>query len=186
MIKGLLEIRRKLINKIKSNFISRIIYILAVFILLVLGVFSLLSYFGLLTFNKSISNIKHESGYGYQYIMFQDQPLHRDINGIKMYLKMQILNFLIKADSIKNPGNSKIVVLENDIPLSSPHSFHKEIRETGKGRYSHWINTLYFSTSDNSDPNTNNKEYKIQYQLSVPFFVFFLVICLLILMIFPL
>jgi hypothetical protein len=29
------------------------------------------------------------------------------------------------------------------------------------GRYSHWCDGLIFSTSDNSDPNTNKRRYGI-------------------------
>jgi len=33
------------------------------------------------------------------------------------------------------------------------------------GRYSHWTeNVLFFSTSDNSDPNENGREYMIEWQ----------------------
>lgn len=33
----------------------------------------------------------------------------------------------------------------------------------GAGRYSHWGRTLYFSASDNSDPNKNGRCYEIEY-----------------------
>ena len=37
-------------------------------------------------------------------------------------------------------------------------------RKDGKGRYSHWgARSLWFSTSDNSDPRTNGREYKVVY-----------------------
>ncbi|AYV84286.1 MAG: hypothetical protein Hyperionvirus21_20 [Hyperionvirus sp.] len=55
---------------------------------------------------------------------------------------------------------SELVIFEDGVPLSFPHSPHTEIRDFGKGRYSHWDTNLYFSTSDNSDPRTNSREYK--------------------------
>jgi hypothetical protein len=51
---------------------------------------------------------------------------------------------------------------------------HDDIRALGGGRYSHWIgsdqgtpdgvleSSLYFSASDNSDPNENGRRYSIR------------------------
>jgi pectate lyase len=44
--------------------------------------------------------------------------------------------------------------------MGPAHSFHQEIRESGRGRFSHWGTDLLFSTSDNSDPNTNGRSYQ--------------------------
>ncbi|MDP7135379.1 MAG: hypothetical protein QF437_33090, partial [Planctomycetota bacterium] len=39
---------------------------------------------------------------------------------------------------------------------------HRDIRELGKGRYSHWTqSTLYFSASDSTDPRTNGRKYEL-------------------------
>jgi len=60
------------------------------------------------------------------------------------------------------PGNenSPVIVYEDEQPLGPPHSLHREIAEIGKGRYSHWkTQGIVFSTSDNSDPNTNGRRY---------------------------
>lgn len=45
------------------------------------------------------------------------------------------------------------------LELGPAHSIHAQIRDSGKGQFSHWNGQLYFSTSDNSDPNTNNRTY---------------------------
>jgi len=61
-------------------------------------------------------------------------------------------------------GYSDLVLLEDGQPLGPAHSAHAEIRQAGRGRYSHWgARTIYFSTSDNSDPRTNGREYKVTY-----------------------
>jgi len=61
-------------------------------------------------------------------------------------------------------GHSDLVLMENGKPLGPPHSAHVDIRQQGLGRYSHWgARTLWFSTSDNSDPRTNRGEYKVVY-----------------------
>jgi len=59
-------------------------------------------------------------------------------------------------------GKSKLVVYEAGQALGPPHAGHAEIRRMGGGRFSHWGNTLYFSTSDNTDPNQNGRLYEIR------------------------
>ena len=59
-------------------------------------------------------------------------------------------------------GVSRLVLLENDYELGPKSVSHEEIRKKGKGRYSHWGITLYFSTSDNSDPRYNEKHYRVE------------------------
>ena len=61
-------------------------------------------------------------------------------------------------------GHSDLVLLEDGKPLGPAHSPHVDIRNEGRGRYSHWgARTIYFSTSDNSDPTANGREYKAVY-----------------------
>jgi hypothetical protein len=67
--------------------------------------------------------------------------------------------FSFCADSNENPSISTLVLLENERLLRPEHAVHDDICNTGGGRYSHWISCLYFSTSDNSDPNTNGRRY---------------------------
>jgi hypothetical protein len=45
--------------------------------------------------------------------------------------------------------------------LGPPHTFHAEIVKLGFGRFSHFGESVFFSTSDNSDPNSNGREYVI-------------------------
>ena len=57
---------------------------------------------------------------------------------------------------------SMCVLLEDGKPLGPPRALHADIRKKGRGRYSHWTQrTLYFSTSDNSDPRTNGRKYTL-------------------------
>ena len=56
---------------------------------------------------------------------------------------------------------SRIVVLEDGKRLSQAHAIHDEIRSIGRGRYSHWGDTLYFSSSDGTDPRTNGRRYTV-------------------------
>ena len=55
------------------------------------------------------------------------------------------------ADCSDGPkGNfSPLQLYEDDVAVGPPHSLHEDIRDLGLGRFSHWHNKLYFSTSDN-------------------------------------
>lgn len=61
-------------------------------------------------------------------------------------------------------GRSTLVVEEDGEPLPHPHAAHDAIRAEGAGRYSHWGDTLWFSTRDHSDPNTNGRRYAVRDQ----------------------
>jgi pectate lyase len=65
----------------------------------------------------------------------------------------------VAGDSQSAPSNSTLKVFENGKELSAAHSKHDDIRKIGKGRFSHWLNALYFSASDNTDPRTNGRTY---------------------------
>ncbi|CUS36092.1 SPASM domain-containing protein [Candidatus Nitrospira nitrificans] len=53
-------------------------------------------------------------------------------------------------------------LLEDGVPLPFPKSLHDDIRNLGKGLYSVWGHSLYFSTSDNSDPSDNGRSYELK------------------------
>jgi SAM-dependent methyltransferase len=63
------------------------------------------------------------------------------------------------ADSPETPQRSPLMLYENGFPFVEPHMPHQYIRTEGSGLFSHWEDFLFFSTSDNSDPNTNGKHY---------------------------
>jgi hypothetical protein len=67
------------------------------------------------------------------------------------------------ADTIEQPFRSPYLVCENHYFTMGPaHSAHADISSKGKGRFSHWIpEGFIFSTSDNSDPNTNGRKYLV-------------------------
>lgn len=69
--------------------------------------------------------------------------------------------FAQSADDPQNPTRSTLLVFEDENPLGPAHASHEEIRTLGGGCFSHWADSLYFSTSDNSDPNTNGKTYTV-------------------------
>jgi hypothetical protein len=64
-------------------------------------------------------------------------------------------------------ARSRIVLLEDGLPLGPPHQNHNVIRNKGRGAYSHWGDAIYFSASDNSDPRTNGRAYEIDAPVSL-------------------
>jgi pectate lyase len=63
------------------------------------------------------------------------------------------------GDSSGEPSRSTLILCEDEKRLGPAHSLHTDIRDKGLGRYSHWGAEVVFSTSDNSDPNTNHRRY---------------------------
>jgi len=63
------------------------------------------------------------------------------------------------SDSGNQPTASTLKVYENGVEIGPAHSIHDDIRNVGKGRFSHWAGFLYFSASDNSNPQTNGRKY---------------------------
>ena len=66
------------------------------------------------------------------------------------------------ADDVEHPQRSRAVVLEDGRPLGPAHAVHATIREQGRGAFSHWLDQVYFSSSDGSDPRSNGREYVIE------------------------
>ena len=56
---------------------------------------------------------------------------------------------------------SPLLLFEDSTVLGPPHALHEDITIQGGGMYSHWGDYLYFSSSDNTDPNENNRQYWI-------------------------
>lgn len=65
------------------------------------------------------------------------------------------------ADTRSEPTKSPIAVCENGKRLGPGHVDHVDIFNIGMGRYSHYGDWVRFSASDNTDPNTNGREYDI-------------------------
>ena len=66
----------------------------------------------------------------------------------------------------KKPGKQNLMILESAIPLGWEIEAEEEeglriVGNEGKGRHGIVGNVLYFSASDSSPPNTNNKTYEV-------------------------
>lgn len=69
--------------------------------------------------------------------------------------------FVTETDGLDDNYRSRLVLLEDGKPLWFRHARHDEVREQGRGLYSHWHKYLLFSTSDNTDPNSNDRTYQV-------------------------
>lgn len=66
-----------------------------------------------------------------------------------------------EADSTEQQNRSLYLLTEDGKPLGPPHAIHANIREQGKGHWSHWGQTVYFSSSDGTNPRYNNRKYAL-------------------------
>ncbi|MGD9498038.1 MAG: hypothetical protein AB7Y46_17180 [Armatimonadota bacterium] len=67
------------------------------------------------------------------------------------------------SPSDKGGTRSELMLLEDGVPLTG-HQAHLKIIQEGGGLFSHWgARGLIFSTSDNTDPRTNGREYRVVY-----------------------
>ena len=63
---------------------------------------------------------------------------------------------------LKYKNKNNFILYENNIPIGKSEKDHEKIKNIGGGLYCFWTsNTLYFSTSDNTDPRYNNRIYSI-------------------------
>lgn len=67
--------------------------------------------------------------------------------------------FPAPGDTVEAPHQSRLALFENGVPLGPAHCGHHLVREQGRGQYSHWGDSLLFSTSDNTDPRFNGRIY---------------------------
>jgi hypothetical protein len=99
---------------------------------------------------------------GRRYSMERREPdRFRGLTGYSFLMSQPDLDTL--ADSSDNLARSPLELYEDGKPLGPAHSAHVDIRDIGLGRFSHWRGIgLIFSTSDNTDPNTNGRRYSIE------------------------
>lgn len=67
-----------------------------------------------------------------------------------------------RGDDPDEGCSSNSILLEDDVPLGPAHAMHHVIRAKGRGAFSHWRHQLFFSSSDNSPPQTNGRKYVLR------------------------
>jgi lysophospholipase L1-like esterase len=78
---------------------------------------------------------------------------------LPLWLRIGILE--APPDSLEG-NHSELVLLEDGAPLGPAHTLHQRIAQGGRGAYSHWLTTIVFSASDNSDVRTNGRAYRFR------------------------
>ena len=76
--------------------------------------------------------------------------------------------YIFAFDTSVDPRRADATVLEDGHPLGPPHTIHSRIRSAGAGHLSFWSGSIYFSTSDNSDPRTNGRTYAARAEPALP------------------
>ncbi len=76
--------------------------------------------------------------------------------------------YVVPWDTGDDPRASDGVVTEDGRPLGPGHALHDDIRTLGGGRYSLWAGSVYFSSSDGSDPAANGRAYALEAATRLP------------------
>jgi hypothetical protein len=75
--------------------------------------------------------------------------------------------FEVEGDTLRDP-RARTRLYENARRLGPAHRPGDAIREDGDGQFSHLGSTLYFSTSDNGDPQVNGRTYTVVTAATLP------------------
>jgi hypothetical protein len=76
--------------------------------------------------------------------------------------------FHVNGDDPRHARRSRTRLYEDGRRLGPPHRPHDFIRSDGGGQFSHWGSTVYFSSSDNTDPRANGRTYRIVTSATLP------------------
>jgi predicted O-methyltransferase YrrM len=106
------------------------------------------TWFGQLTGKKAISGLK-------------DLPASLPVTHAGDYAWHAFVGHDELADDASG-NTSPLELFEDDRLLGPAHVMHDTIRANGFGGFSHWRGALYFSTSDNTSPQTNGRHYSIR------------------------
>ena len=71
---------------------------------------------------------------------------------------------ILRKGKVEDNGQMSVHFFENQKELGPAFQNHQAIFWKGQGKYDLWGDSLIFSPSDNTDPRTNGRHYKISYQ----------------------
>jgi len=86
-------------------------------------------------------------------------PPFSKVNGHAYYVMLDTL--FVLGDTSENLRRSQLLVCEDKFLLGPAHTILGDIVGSGGGRFLHWQTQLIFSSSDNTDPNSNGRSYMI-------------------------
>lgn len=128
-------------------------YLWILLVLLVCSlVFSFFSRTGYFVTEETMSDMRHLSGNCYVYLPKISDSWRRHF-------------FTSVPDDDDRPQSSILRIYENGKALGPAHSSRDSIAGEGLGRFSHWRNFVYFSSSDNSSPISNARVYSVEYPM---------------------
>jgi hypothetical protein len=64
------------------------------------------------------------------------------------------------ASDHADPQRSALVVEEDGVALAPGNAPLEVVQKVGRGSFLHWGGWLYFSSSDNTDPRSNGRDYR--------------------------
>src|SRR5262245_45817693 len=68
--------------------------------------------------------------------------------------------FVVRGAAVGQSASGPLTLTENGLPLRRENTNHDLIRNVGGGTYAHWANTLFFSSTDGTDPRDNGRIYR--------------------------
>lgn len=71
-------------------------------------------------------------------------------------------DYVDSGDTPEAPTKSLLALFEDGRLIGPAHQIHQLIMTHGRGAYSHWGRSLIFSSSDNSDPRVNSRNYSVK------------------------
>jgi hypothetical protein len=119
----------------------------------------LLLFAGLVVLLGVTSYVVLSTRQGHWLALWREAP----ISGVRPELGVAFIGATGRPDLSSHEGPSPAIVTENGTPLGPSNAQHADIREKGRGHFSFWHESIYFSASDNTDPRTNGRRYAISY-----------------------
>ncbi|MCA6113770.1 hypothetical protein J6524_02330 [Bradyrhizobium sp. WSM 1738] len=127
-----------------------------------LAIAGVVGYFALATYFERTHKEPKPTG---KVVLLLKRPFHNEsgfaYRGNLILEERRILTS-IAADDPKNSHDisSPIQLYEDQAPVGPGHSTFEAISKTGLGHFAYWTERgIFFSTSDNSDPNHNGRRY---------------------------
>lgn len=115
--------------------------------------FPIQRFYSSLSNKKRSFSIKRNSTHKFYIKIELDKNFNCEIGNCYLY---NLQNFNLESK------NLYFSLLENENYIGNYQNNHQKIREIGFGAFCVWNNYLYFSTSDNSVPISNNKIYQLE------------------------
>jgi hypothetical protein len=103
---------------------------------------------------------EHVHDQEYYVVVAHQRPLQPPFHRTRGHMWQKSVPYLEGlADRIGDDRRSTVFVFEDGRQLPLPHTTHDDIDRYGQGRFSHWGQAIYFSSSDQSDPNDGRHSY---------------------------